>query len=58
MGPSSSGRLTAFLPHRLFTSNPDLVNRIKNGHPLTPYNRPTFYGGDEKGYNDWPEYSD
>lgn len=28
---------------RQYTSNPDLVNRLKNGYPLTPYDRPTFY---------------
>lgn len=28
---------------RYYTSNPDLVNRLKNGYPLTKYDRPTFY---------------
>ena len=38
---------------RLFISNPDLVERIANDLPLTPYDRPTFYGGDERGYTDY-----
>lgn len=45
---------------RHFISNPDLVERLKNGLELNPYDRSTFYGADppEKGYNDYPFYSD
>ena len=39
---------------RLFISNPDLVERIALGMPLNAYDRPTFYGGDEHGYTDYP----
>ncbi len=39
---------------RWFISNPDLPHRIKVGASLTPYHRPTFYGGSEKGYTDYP----
>jgi N-ethylmaleimide reductase len=39
---------------RYYISNPDLVERIKAGIELTPYNRATFYGGAEKGYTDYP----
>jgi N-ethylmaleimide reductase len=39
---------------RIFISNPDLPARLKNDHPLTPYNRATFYGGGEAGYTDYP----
>jgi N-ethylmaleimide reductase len=39
---------------RYFISNPDLPFRIKNGIPFTPYNRATFYGGEEIGYTDYP----
>jgi N-ethylmaleimide reductase len=42
---------------RYFIANPDLVNRIQNGLPLNDYDRNTFYGGDEKGYIDYPFYS-
>jgi N-ethylmaleimide reductase len=41
---------------RIFISNPDLPARLKNGYPLTPYNRATFYGGGEAGYTDYPVY--
>lgn len=42
---------------RIFISNPDLPARLKNGYPLTPYNRATFYGGGEAGYTDYPVYN-
>ena len=38
----------------LFISNPDLVERLKIGAELNPADRLTFYGGDEKGYTDYP----
>ncbi|KAJ8131616.1 hypothetical protein O1611_g2011 [Lasiodiplodia mahajangana] len=43
---------------RHFVANPDLVDRLKNGWPLNPYDRSTFYGADplDKGYNDYPVY--
>jgi N-ethylmaleimide reductase len=39
---------------RLFISNPDLPERLLAHAPLTPYDRKTFYGGDAKGYVDYP----
>jgi len=39
---------------RLYISNPDLVERFKKNAPLSPYNRATFYGGNEAGYIDYP----
>ncbi|QZZ22035.1 alkene reductase [Leptothermofonsia sichuanensis E412] len=39
---------------RLYISNPDLVERFAQNAPLNPYDRSTFYGGDEKGYIDYP----
>lgn len=39
---------------RLYISNPDLAERFKQGAPLNPYNRATFYGGQEAGYTDYP----
>lgn len=39
---------------RHFIANPDLVARIRDGAPLNPYDRTTFYGGDERGYTDYP----
>ncbi|KAJ5326261.1 uncharacterized protein N7506_009363 [Penicillium brevicompactum] len=43
---------------RYFISNPDLPRRLKEGLPLTPYDRTTFYGADpaEKGYTDYTFY--
>ncbi|KAI1152861.1 NADH:flavin oxidoreductase/NADH oxidase [Nemania diffusa] len=43
---------------RKFIANPDLVERLKNGWDLNPYDRSTFYGAEplEKGYNDYPFY--
>ncbi len=41
---------------RLFSSNPDLPERLRLGHPLTPYNRDAFWGGDARGYTDFPAY--
>ncbi len=41
---------------RYFISNPDLPERIRLGLPLNPYDRDTFYGGDEHGYTDYPFY--
>lgn len=40
-----------------FISNPDLVERLKDGSPLTPSDRSTFYGGDSNGYTDYPAFA-
>lgn len=34
--------------------NPDLIEKLKDGIPLTQYERPTFYTQDNFGYNTWP----
>lgn len=39
---------------RAFIANPDLPERLRLGLPLTPYDRDTFYGGDARGYTDYP----
>jgi N-ethylmaleimide reductase len=44
--------LVAFGRH--FISNPDLPERFRRGVPLNPYDRRTFYGGDGRGYTDYP----
>lgn len=41
---------------RSFISNPDLVERIRVGAELTPWDRSTFYGGGEEGYTDYPTF--
>ena len=42
---------------RPFISNPDLVDRLRLGAPLAEWDESTFYGGDEKGYIDYPALS-
>jgi N-ethylmaleimide reductase len=37
-----------------FISNPDLVERLKRGAPLSDWDKATFYGGGAKGYTDYP----
>jgi N-ethylmaleimide reductase len=37
-----------------FISNPDLVRRLREGAPLNPWDKNTFYGGGAKGYIDYP----
>ncbi|WP_413164199.1 alkene reductase [Capilliphycus salinus ALCB114379] len=39
---------------RLFIANPDLPKRFALNAPLNEYDRSTFYGGDERGYTDYP----
>jgi N-ethylmaleimide reductase len=37
-----------------FISNPDLVSRLRAQAPLASWNNATFYGGDARGYTDYP----
>jgi N-ethylmaleimide reductase len=37
-----------------YLANPDLVERYRRNAPLNDPDQDTFYGGDEKGYNDYP----
>lgn len=39
-------------------ANPDLVARLRSGSSLNQADRSTFYGGDEKGYLDYPTLED
>jgi N-ethylmaleimide reductase len=48
--------LVAFGRH--FIANPDLPERIRRGLPLNPYDRASFYGGDQRGYIDYPFYEE
>jgi N-ethylmaleimide reductase len=52
------GHADAIAFGRIFISNPDLPRRLQHGFPLTPYNRATFYGGEEAGYTDYPAYDE
>jgi N-ethylmaleimide reductase len=39
-----------------FLANPDLLRRYQESLPLNEVDFDTFYGGDEKGYTDYPAY--
>jgi N-ethylmaleimide reductase len=54
----AEGHADAIAFGRIFISNPDLPRRLQHGFPLTPYNRATFYGGEEAGYTDYPVYDE
>lgn len=49
-----SGKVDAVAFGRLFISNPDLPKRIELNAPLNEYDRKSFYGGDARGYTDYP----
>ncbi|PTB44940.1 uncharacterized protein TrAFT101_000415 [Trichoderma asperellum] len=58
-GVVESGKYDALVYGRYFTSNPDLVERLRNGWPLAKYDRSRFYGPFEDpiiGYTDYPAY--
>jgi N-ethylmaleimide reductase len=54
----AAGHADAIAFGRIFISNPDLPRRLQHGYPLTPYNRATFYGGEEIGYTDYPVHDE
>jgi N-ethylmaleimide reductase len=54
----AGGQAEAIAFGRIFISNPDLPRRLARGFPLTPYNRATFYGGEEAGYTDYPVHDE
>ncbi len=39
---------------RAYLANPDLVERLKSGAPLADAPKEYWYGGNERGYTDWP----
>jgi N-ethylmaleimide reductase len=54
----AAGHADAIAFGRIFISNPDLPRRLHRGYPITPYNRATFYSGEEKGYTDYPAHDE
>jgi N-ethylmaleimide reductase len=54
----AAGHADAIAFGRIFISNPDLPRRLREGFPLTPYNRATFYGGEAAGYTDYPVHGE
>ncbi|KAI0148148.1 FMN-linked oxidoreductase [Hypoxylon sp. NC0597] len=58
-GVLEKGDYDALLYGRYFISNPDLVDRLRSGLPLAPYDRSRFYGPFEDnsiGYTDYTTY--
>jgi N-ethylmaleimide reductase len=49
-----SGRADLVAFGKLFIANPDLVERLRRDAPLNPPDQTTFYGGDTRGYTDYP----
>ncbi|WP_039371339.1 alkene reductase [Pandoraea fibrosis] len=43
---------------RAYIANPDLVERYAHGAPLNEPHVPSFYGGDDAGYTDYPQMDD
>ncbi|WP_343616823.1 alkene reductase [Novosphingobium sp.] len=55
----ASGDLDLIAFGRPFIANPDLVDRLKHGHPLAVPERATWYGpSGEKGYTDYPTWAE
>ncbi|RDW89765.1 NADH-flavin oxidoreductase oxidase [Coleophoma cylindrospora] len=48
------GQLDAVTFGRWFISNPDLVEKVRIGLRLTPFDRAMFYGSGAEGYTDYP----
>lgn len=54
----SLGRADAVAYGKLFLANPDLPRRIEQGGPFNEADPATFYGGDERGYTDYPSLTE
>ncbi|MFL9610477.1 alkene reductase [Methylobacillus sp. Pita2] len=50
----ASGHADAVAYGALYIANPDLVERFRQDAPLNTPDQATFYGGDAKGYTDYP----
>ncbi|KAL1621751.1 putative 12-oxophytodienoate reductase [Diplodia seriata] len=60
-GVLESGKYDALLYGRLFTSNPDMKERLEKGYPLKMYDRSRFYGpfpDREVAYTDYPTWKE
>jgi N-ethylmaleimide reductase len=53
-GALRMGHADAVAFGRSFVANPDLPERIRDGGPLTRFDRSTAYGGGAHGYTDYP----
>jgi N-ethylmaleimide reductase len=54
----AEGRADLVAFGKLFIANPDLPYRFANKLPLNTPDNATFYGGDEKGYTDYPVWKE
>ena len=50
----SGGRADLVAFGKPFIANPDLARRLRQGAPLNAPDTATFYGGDQRGYTDYP----
>ncbi|KAG0641537.1 hypothetical protein HOY80DRAFT_918813 [Tuber brumale] len=55
-GAVESGEAEGIVFGRYFISNPDIVERLRNGWPFSRYDRSTFYTSGTAGYTDYPTY--
>jgi N-ethylmaleimide reductase len=53
----AEGKADAVAFGQLYIANPDLVERFKVDAPLNEPDVATFYGGNEKGYTDYPMFT-
>ncbi|HTP67456.1 MAG TPA: hypothetical protein VMJ35_00995 [Dongiaceae bacterium] len=53
----SVGAADAVAYGRLFLANPDLPARLSRRGPLNVADAASFYGGDERGYIEYPEWT-
>lgn len=53
----SEGTADAVAYGRLFLANPDLPKRLSRRRPLNAPHTKSFYGGNERGYIDYPEWA-
>ncbi len=54
----TSGKTDAVAFGKPAIANPNLAERIRHGAPWNPPDPQTFYGGDEKGYLDYPVWEE
>ncbi|MEW7848756.1 alkene reductase [Massilia aurea] len=50
----AAGKIDGVAFGRPFIANPDLVERLRHGKPLTVAPRASYYNGGATGYTDWP----
>jgi N-ethylmaleimide reductase len=43
---------------QMVLANPDFVERLRTGAPMNPSNPDTYFGGDSRGYIDYPELAE